>query len=44
MYDEWKMVDVIRMHLGFLVCSLSYEVDLFVYKTGKMMCAILFEV
>ena len=38
------MVGVIRMHLGFLVCSLSYEVDLVVYKTGKMMCAILFEV
>ena len=35
---------VIRMHLGFLVCSLRYEVDLVVYKTGKMMCAILFEV
>ena len=38
------MVGVIRMHLGFLVCLLSYEEYLVVYKTGKMMCAILFEV
>ena len=31
------------MHLGFLVCSLSYEVDLFVNKMGIMMRIMMFD-